>query len=133
VDELIAFWAARLDEREQLANAVEDNSAPWAGQWEADGNHAVRTYNGHVLAYARTDNLRGGDFVPGLAAHIAVNDPAAVLADVAADRAILALYAHDVVDGRERDLEATETLERVIRIRVARFHGHAGYKAAWKP
>ena len=49
---LVAFLRARLDEDEQVARAVEDRSAPWDGQWVADGQHVLRTVNGHVLAYS---------------------------------------------------------------------------------
>src|ERR1700761_3689248 len=87
MDDLAAFLAARYDEAEALARGVEDGSAPWPGQWEADGNRAVRTYNGHVLAYARH-----GEFKPGFAAYVADTDPAHRLADIKLKCAILAMW-----------------------------------------
>jgi hypothetical protein len=46
-----AFLAARLDEDERIARGVQDNSAPWNGEWANDRNGALRTRNGWVLAY----------------------------------------------------------------------------------
>jgi hypothetical protein len=88
MDGLVEFLAARYDEAEALARGVDDHSEPWPGQWKADGNLAVRTYNGHVLAYAQH-----GEFKPGFAAYVADNDPAHRLADIALKRAILAEHA----------------------------------------
>lgn len=79
--------AAALDAEEAAAKAVEDNSAPWDGQWEADENLALRTRNGWVLATA----LHPGDeFRPGVLPHIARQDPARTLRRVRAHRDLVA-------------------------------------------
>lgn len=142
---LITFTTARLDEDEEIAKAVEDNSAPWPGQWEADGNHAVRTYNGHVLAYARTDNLRGGDFAPGLAAHIARHDPARALREVEAKRRIVDDYritasAIDMITGPDIDTRGykemcagRDALRASVLALAAIWAGHPDYQQAWRP
>lgn len=89
-DRLVASLTAALDEEEAAAKAVEDNSAPWDGQWEADENLALRTRNGWVLATA----LRPGvEFCPGVLPHIARQDPARTLRRIAAHREILDRYA----------------------------------------
>lgn len=86
IDTLAATIRAGLDETERIARAVDDNSPPWDGRWAADGNHALRTYNGWVLAYRA-----GREFVPGLLAHWVRHDPETVLRRVARDRQLLDL------------------------------------------
>lgn len=86
--DLHAWITQQVDRVEETARAVEDRSAPWDGQWMADGNSAVRTVNGHVLFYGRgPDPLK-----PGLADHVALHDPAHVLRRCEADRRILARH-----------------------------------------
>ena len=78
--------AAYLDEDEAAAKYIEDHSEPWRGRWEADENHRLRTYNGWTLAVPGTPD---GEFAPGVLAHIARHDPARVLREVEAVRAII--------------------------------------------
>ncbi|MGW3428902.1 DUF6221 family protein [Streptomyces melanosporofaciens] len=85
MDELVRWLGEQLDEDERIARAVEDRSAPWDGQWMADGNSAVRTYNGHVLFYRHGS----GPLKPGLTDHVAEWDPARVLREIDAKRNIL--------------------------------------------
>lgn len=88
VTDLHGWIAQQVDRAEETARAVEDRSAPWDGQWMADGNSAVRTVNGHVLFYRHgPDPLK-----PGLADHVALNDPAATLRRCEADRRVLARH-----------------------------------------
>jgi len=87
--DLHGWITQQIDHVEETARAVEDRSAPWDGQWMADGNSAVRTVNGHVLFYRHgPDPLK-----PGLADHVALHDPAAVLRRCGADRKILEVHA----------------------------------------
>jgi hypothetical protein len=89
--DLHAWITQQVERVEETARAVEDRSAPWNGQWMADGNSAVRTVNGHVLFYRHgPDPLK-----PGLADHVALNDPDSVLRRCEADRRILARHRID--------------------------------------
>lgn len=90
--DLVSWLRAQLDADEATARAVEDNSAPWDGQWKADGPDCLRTYNDWVLFYAHTHPLP-----PGLVNHVARHDPARVLRETGAKRRIL----HVHVDQRE--------------------------------
>lgn len=147
-DALITFLRARESEREAKAGAVQDNSAPWDGQWVVEDNHALRTVNGHVLAHLPD----GRPFKPGVLTHIADNDPCFVLDDVAANRLIINAHARDheclslsgsgdrsVVDGKpweHWELEHTENAGQpcfVLRCLALRYAGHADYRAGWKP
>ena len=100
VDELVEWLRAQLDKDERIARAVKDRSAPWDGQWMADGNSAVRTVNGHVLFY-RHDS---GPLKPGLADHAAEWDPARVLREIDAKRQLLALHQEKQEQGYGSDL-----------------------------
>lgn len=85
----LARWLGQqLDEDERIARAVEDRSAPWDGQWMADGNSAVRTLNGHVLFYRHDER----PLKPGLTEHVAEWDPARVLQEIDAKRRIVDAY-----------------------------------------
>ncbi|MFE5958887.1 DUF6221 family protein [Streptomyces rubiginosohelvolus] len=89
--DLHTWITQQVDYAEETARLVEDRSAPWDGQWMADGNSAVRTVNGHVLFYRHgPDPLKSG-----LADHVAANDPATVLRRCEADRRILARHRLD--------------------------------------
>ena len=85
MDDLVQFLRARLDEDESVARAVEDGSAPFDGQWKADGDTALRTENDHVLAYLP----EGRPFKVGVLRHIARHDPARILREVEAKRRIV--------------------------------------------
>lgn len=129
-DPLIAFLNARLDEDEALAKSVEDNSDPWLGQWEADGNLALRTYNGWVLAVAGSSVH---EFRPGVLAHIALHDPARVLREVEAGRAILANHddTHDCGDRRSWEFPYVGC--RDVLALAAIYSDHPDYRPEWKP
>ena len=124
-DGLTAFLAARLDEDEAAAHAVEDNSEPRPGQWEADGNDALRTHNGWVLATAGTP---GGEFRPGVLAHLARHDPARVLREVQAGRAIMRYYGTPLGFPGEKGVPGP-----AMRALAAVYSDHPDYRPEWKP
>lgn len=95
---LVEFLTARLDEDERIARAATER-APWSHN--ADDYWMITGTDGDVVVYdesAPTD---------AEAAHIARHDPARVLADVAAKRAILTEHLPDMAreyrDGAWRD------------------------------
>ncbi|WP_326768654.1 DUF6221 family protein [Streptomyces sp. NBC_01591] len=87
MDDLLQFLRDRLNEDEQTARSVEDRSAPWNGQWVADGHDTARTFNGHMLFYGHTGPLK-----PGLVDHVVRHDPARVLREVEAKRRAVELH-----------------------------------------
>jgi hypothetical protein len=149
----VAFLRARLAEDEQVARAVEDNSAPWEGEWVNDDNRAIRTYNGWVLTFQRPPNT----FCPGFGDHVARFDPARALAEVAAKRRILDEWEcaarrqretaelHAIYFGRDRakanELQATgrflEGAERALALAVAAltvpYAQHPDFREEWTP
>jgi uncharacterized protein DUF6221 len=97
VAELAASVEGQLALDEATARAaIWDEDAPWPGRWEADGDWALKTYNGWVLAASAA-----GEFAPGLLPHVARNDPARVLRRVKAVRDLLA----EILAEPHRDVE----------------------------
>jgi hypothetical protein len=145
-DDPAAFLKARLDEDAAAARAVNDHSEPWTGQWEPREQHALQTHNGWVLAVA---NAHGGDFAPGVVEHIARYDPARVLREVQAKRAILAVHApREGGDGAGAEIQVCQTCSwdgnagdvegdpypcETIRIELAIYRDRPGYRQEWKP
>jgi hypothetical protein len=130
-DEQIAFLRARLDEDEAAAREATADPG-MAAEWHETTSgcldvglpdHGGEDWRDYVWPQGDSRVTR----------FIARHDPASVLRDVEADRAILALLEQDVTDGRERDYDATGVLEQVVRIRAARFRDHPDYRPEWKP
>lgn len=139
--DIAAFLTARLDEREAVARAVDDNSPPFDGQWKNDNNRALRTYNDWVLAY----KPNADPWPTGVLDHIAANDPAHVLADIAAKRAIVEDYqvvvANNAIDeAAQSDEVRSAARDLVIKsLRVVLLHlasadaEHPDYDESWRP
>jgi hypothetical protein len=129
--DIVAFLTARLDEDEQVAQAVEDNSAPFDGQWKNDGGLALRTYNDWVLAYLPDAR----PFRPGVLDHIARHDPARVLADVAAKRAILARHSTGAGSLRTHGwyCEVCDDGCAELPALAAVYADHPDYDESWRP
>ncbi|WP_062214632.1 DUF6221 family protein [Streptomyces sp. NBRC 109706] len=147
---LVEFLRARLDEDEATARAVQDRSAPFDGQWEADSNTALRTANGHVLAHLPD----GRPFKPGVLNHLARHDPARALQQTTALRAIANVHgrigSHDWEDwlNNEPDARKRGCLEcgphagyngnpegwcQTIRLLASVWSGHPDYQQEWAP
>lgn len=127
MDDLVRWLGAQLDEDERIARAVEDRSAPWDGQWMADGNSAVRTYNGHVLFY-RHDS---GPLKPGLADHVAEWDPARVLREIDAKRRLVEGLAG--ADPEAGYITGTFTAVDALRLLALPYADRPGFKEEWRP
>lgn len=89
ISALAASLNAGLDEDEAAAKAVEDNSAPWDGQWQAHDGY-LETRSGIALAVG-TGRYFGRDMVAaGVIEHAARHDPARGQREVAAMRDLIA-------------------------------------------
>lgn len=125
--DLVAFVTARLDEREALARFATEG--PWLRWHDQEG---IPGWDGFIVLgdaapegaecnpvariYATTD-----------AAHIAANDPAHVLREVAAMRAIVDEYE----TGRSH--AAVVAFHRSLRHLAAIWDTHADYVPGWRP
>lgn len=114
MDELLAFWRARLDETEWIAQGAARTDDGHGGKW-------LPVHFGAAGFDARVDD------------HIALHDPDRALRDVAADRAILAEY---VAVRKLQGLTGTKKdgyRDWILRQRVAVYSDHPSYKEDWKP
>jgi hypothetical protein len=137
VDELIVFWAARLDEIEAAAKAALHGGT---GCW-------LRSGNGDLVDADRDEMMwviPAGKTTDEELAHIARHDPDRVLREAAAKRAILA--EREQVRAKFEEFSASTDrelsgwwagrvieVERIIRVQAAVWSGHPGYRAEWKP
>lgn len=138
MDDLIAFWTARLDQAEQVAReAARLEGSHWTveGRWDDDDVNVVDN-DGRVMHDNRTKISKVVSLIHrGTANHIALNDPQAALADITADRALIARYERlPAIEVREiGPIGARPGLALAIRIRAARFSDHPDYKQEWAP
>jgi len=139
-DDLITWLRGQLDEDERVARAVRDQR--WVYRRSYD---SAAEQTDHVLVIG--DRAIGADFgddplTPAEAEHIALHDPARVLAEVDAKRRILGW----MVDDAGFDLPATKTQamssEEWYRVTVARvtikllalpYANRDGYREEWRP
>lgn len=132
VDGLIAFLRACLDREEQVALAIKDDrygdgdTDGWKC-WEIEQREGrAWPYLGALgveLAHSYADNV----ITPQRGQHIALHDPASVLADVAAKRAILELCAPEVEEGTSGARIARLTIHMLAR----RYAGWDGWRDEW--
>jgi hypothetical protein len=140
------FLLDRLAEREQLARSAllgyditmhasagtqpSADDERWASRWRADYQHVTSLVRRDgVLVEERVAELTGANYPA--AAHIVSQDPAAVLADVAAQRAAveeLQRVLTDYCDDGEPVLAAA-----VLLMLVQAHAGHPDYRQEWKP
>lgn len=135
--DLVQWLRAQLDEDERIARAVEDRSAPWDGQWMADGNSAVRTLNGHVLFYRHDER----PLKPGLTEHVARHDPARVLREIDAKRRIIDEIVprmNQMDDQLEAEFGTPRNPEpyesgNLLRLLALPYADRDGYREEWAP
>lgn len=133
MDDLIAFFAARLDALEQVAReAADGDSGEWfmGDRWNVyraeDATRGDEDYQGDEHALVAYGNVKPQSV------HIALNDPASVLADIAAKRAFL----EDVVKvlGYTSTVTAEGgTLIRMLKRFAGVYSSHPDWKATWAP
>jgi hypothetical protein len=152
---IVKFCSARLDERETAARAAADCDGylEWAdSRVLASGDHTIRTKPGsRPIARIRLGDSDAGDrrtLDPrAVAEHIALNDPAHALRDVAAKRAIMVEALNyeairdgewgcghnpaEIADGSCRNVNPADI--GVLRQLAAIDSGHPDYDTAWAP
>lgn len=146
MSDIAEFLRARLDEDEKVARAA-TVARPWhvhtaSGYhgdvtWISDSPDAVGFSEPsevqHPVGYYDPEPV--GLVSPADAAHIARHDPARVLAEVAAKRAILARLADTAppyADSRQQEIH--ETLRDEVVPHLAAVHAsHEAYRPEWAP
>lgn len=142
-DDLVAFLRARLDEDERIARA-----ASWtdeANAWHAEPSPFGARHDGQRWyvedgmeegVVSHVDPAASDD--EGVARHIAEWDPARVLREIDADRALVAVY-EAVADLDTEDPEPefaygrAAGLGEAVRFRALRYADRPGYREEWRP
>lgn len=139
-DPLIAFLRARLDEREAKARAFPEEHRRWrdAGYVDDRGGRLEALDIGRTVVFAGP-----GDDGPLQAVevqHIADNDPAFVLDDVAAKRRIidLVLDEDNGVISADRSIESewgctSDLHEQLLKLLALPYAGHPEFREEWRP
>jgi hypothetical protein len=133
MDALISFMNARLDEAEALATeAAKYNPSPWATDDLGDLRDAKGAEIFAGVGYG------GTSFYESAAQFAGRFDPAHVLREVAAKRAIIAEYeasAEFMNRPENRHIPAGEPhgLYTALKILAAVYSDHPDYDPAWKP
>jgi len=139
--DIVAFITARLDERQQFAEAAAKDASP---RFDVDGTH-WRSADGEYVSCEEATLAVGpyGFLGDAIANHVVANDPAFVLADVAAKRVIiedyhivLANYVTERQQGDEVMAGAYELVAKsllmVLRRLVTPYADHPDYRDEWK-
>lgn len=121
-DNLTAFVTARLDEDEAAANA---GSRRVGMPWHAEPQPG--TPGSLVIDELGLVGSTGGRYA---ADHIARHDPARVLRDIAAKRAIVAEYEASV---RSVGEGLSRTRRNLVLAVAAIWNDHPDYRSEWKP
>lgn len=125
---LVEFLTARLDEDQEAAERAQPGpwiAVPAAMPGEVEIRHRMPDGRPDVAAAVAT--AHGLYCAASDAAHIARHDPARVLADVAAKRAML---PHLIVEGHP--LTYCDRCQ-VLRHMAAVYAEHSGYRPEWRP
>ena len=116
MDDLVAFMSARLDEDRAVAREAAGLTECWVAEEPAIG---VVLVDGEPLIEGH---------IAGLTAHIARHDPARVLHEVAAKRAIIRWHG-----GLDADYDYGTFPDDIIAALAAVYSDHPDYREEWAP
>ena len=137
------FLAARWGEEQQLAEAAAKDASP---RYDVDGTH-WRSSDGEYISCEEATLAVGpyGFIGDAFASHVVAHDPARVLADIAAKRAIVEDYqivmANNAIeranDGDELKIAARELVAKSLRMVLIRlaapYADHPDFDETWRP
>lgn len=120
-DDIVAWYLARLDEIERVAlEALADSgSGEWESAIDTGDRFLVDIYGGAVAVASRVWDDGSRPIDDDVISHMALHDPRAILADVAAKRAIIAMHQCGQC--------------ATIRLLVATLARHPSYRQEWAP
>ncbi|MFF7452127.1 MULTISPECIES: DUF6221 family protein [unclassified Streptomyces] len=124
MDELVEWLRAQLDEDERIARSCARTD--W---WEHPVNWVSAAPMHRVALVAHDGDRR----------HIVEHDPARVLREIDADRALIADYvsAQETVDAIAHpdmyDVGRAQGLEDAVRRRASAYDQRPGYREEWRP
>ncbi|MFF8406927.1 DUF6221 family protein [Streptomyces sp. NPDC015684] len=135
-NDLVAFLRARLDESAQIARQAEraTGSADWRADWR---QVAENRFDARIISAPDKPVFDGYGRIDA-AEFASRQDPARVLADIEADRALLAQY-EAVADMDTEDAEPEFAYGRAVGLGVAvcyralKYANHTDYREEWRP
>lgn len=135
-NDLVAFVRARLDERAQIARQAQrvTGSADWRADWR---RYAENSFDARIVSAPGKPVFDGYGAIDA-AEFASRQDPARVLADIEADRTLLALY-EAVADMDREDAEPEFACGRAVglgeavRCRAMKYAAHPDYREEWRP
>lgn len=136
--DLVAFLRNRLDDDERIARAATDGNWVVDRPILADGVTTDISAEDTTRGYSSvaTDSEGFGACSLADATHIARHDPARVLADVQAKRAILAQYVADAAPAEHMRPLVTavrqDRMEFVVHALAAVYVSHPDYRPEWR-
>lgn len=139
---LTEFLLARIAEREGAARATQHADGPTTLSWKEGGPRHSRFDNGREESYSSVfcgewdririarDDVKGGP----IAAHIALNDPARVLAGCAALRLAVeaAVLLQDRLEGSGEGWWGADA-DDIVRHLATAWADHPDYRKEWRP
>lgn len=126
MDDLVQFLRARLDDDERVARGSAQPSLSWQN-FDMDGELRDDANAGTVAMVPREETR----------AHIARHDPARVLREVEAKRALLGTYLPDATTADEQineEWRAGSTLaDDLLCLLALPYADHPNYRPEWRP
>lgn len=130
MSDLVTWLRAQLDEDERVAReailVVAESFNALGDRWLWGGG------GGKGVPLDLFDALDVGEWMEPIGQHIARHDPAHVLADVAAKRAILDLF-EDAGATRILHVDAFGVMREAVRHLAAVYADRPGYDESWRP
>ena len=129
-DDLNTWFRAQLDDNERWALAASDGYPNWSATDDGTVCQDGTGGSGYLATGPWGSDL--GD----VGQHIALHDPARVLADVEADRQLLDAYEAAIQPTDEHDPKVwgyRTGLEYAVRTRAQAYVGNPGYRKEWQP
>ena len=137
MDDLVQWLRVMLDDDEQTArNAMEYGSGKWTFVDTQGGDHKVVDSGGYTITGHYDVDAQPWFAEP----HIAEWDPARVLREIEAKRALLNTYTEGVarldatgLGADMRDVGYSEGLEGAIRVIAVAYVDRQGFRPEWRP
>lgn len=153
MDDLVRWLGVQLDEDERIAKAAASLAggviAGGSDQWRASGSHTDNggTYWSITSTSPDLDRISpvemvgsgmsgGGAHTEEVADHIAEHDPARVLREIDAKRAIVDDLAEFIRWGARKGLDyqdGVDACERTLKRLALPYADRRGYQEAWRP
>lgn len=133
MDDPATWLRAQLDEDERVALAARKGASGWDGDgvWTTDDRDSAgqcRIEGDVITIYDE------GGHTEAHAKHIALWDPARVLADIDAKRRILAECEYEINDAEKRDTgDGVGLSHTILGLLALPYAGRDGYREEWRP